>query len=83
MRNEPIPINTVVGRRFTSEYRKKVIQDALENIVNECMKDIYPYFAEQEYITKDQMQMKQRIWDEINIDKHYWLAKYQGENKSE
>ena len=29
------------------------------------------------------MKTKQRIWDEINIDKHYWLAKYQGANKSE
>jgi hypothetical protein len=47
------------------------------------MKDIYPDFAEQDYITEEQMQMKQRIWDEINIDKHDWLAKYQGENKSE
>ena len=76
MRNEFTPINTVVGRRFTSEYRKKVIQDALENIVNECMKDIYPDFAEQDYITEEQMQMKQRIWDEINIDKHDGLAKF-------
>ena len=76
MKNEEVIISSIVSKKLNREFKNKVIQDSLERTVNECMKEIYPYFSEQDYITKEQMEMKQQIWDEINKDKHYWLSKY-------
>ena len=78
MKNEEVIISSIVSKKLNREFKNKVIQDALEYIVNESMKDksLYPHFAEQDYITKEQIEIKKVGWDEINKNKHYWLSKY-------
>jgi hypothetical protein len=78
MKNKEVLMRSIVSKKLNTEFKSKVIQDALEYIVNESMKDksLYPHFAEQDHINKEQIEIKKVGWDEINKNKHSWLEKY-------
>lgn len=77
MKNEELVIGSIVRKKLNRHYKDKIIKNALEDVVNECMKEIYPYYSEQTSITAEQLITKTELWEEIDRETHYWLSKYQ------